>query len=584
MITNTFQYSDVLTMSVGRHGLKMGGEIRRVQENGNWFLTRANYVFFDPLDFAQDEPYLEVEGINPQTVRIASNPVNLRNTEGAVFFQDDWKVSSRLTLNLGLRYEVFGRIHDRLNHLGNLQVAPGGNIFDPAAIAAATAGTVGTVAARDSNNFAPRLGFAWDPFGNGKTSVRGGFGVSYNKVFNNAIGVARLNPPLFSFTVVLPVFNPSQAGIPIAYGPSTPGEPVRSDGANTNLGTDANSGLVGNITGYNPAFGFGRQNLRAVDPNLRDPYAENWFFGIQRELPGSWVVETNYAGSVGRGLEMRVDLNAFTGDLLDGTLNRFNSNFNSVRTLTNLGRSSYHALQAKVTHKFANRLLVDAAYTLSKTLDNSSDIWGPLGEGENLDVAQDTRKLRLQNGLSTIDATHRLVVYTLYELPFFRNRQGMTRTLLGGWQLTNLVQLQSGLPFTVFCQASFPTCDWNADGNTNDRPNVPAFGNRLGSVSRSDYINGVFKASDFPAPVLGTNGDLGRNTFRGPGSATVDASVLKDFALRERFRLQFRAEVFNLFNRVNLKQVRGDLSSAVFGKSVGAFPSRQFQFALKLYF
>lgn len=583
VITNTFQYQDVLTITAGRHGLKMGGEIRRVQENGNWFLTRGLYGFFDPLDLAQDEPYLLVGGIDPQRLVIASNPVGLRNTEAALFFQDDWKVSSRLTLNLGLRYEVFGRIHDTLNHLGNVIVPAGGSIFDPSSIAVATADTVGTVARSDKNNFAPRIGFAWDPFGDGKTSVRGGFGVSYNKVFNNAIGVARLNPPLFSFSVILPIFNPGQAGIPLVYGP-TSGGAVTSMGPNTNLGTDANSGVFGNILGYNPAHGFGRQNLRAVDPNLRDPYAENWFFGIQRVLPWEWVVETNYAGSVGRGLEMRVDLNAFTGDLLDGTLDRFNPNFNKVNTLTNFGRSSYHSFQLKLSRKFTGGLLFDGAYTLSKTIDNSSDIWGPLGEGENLDTAQDTRNLQLQKGLSTLDATHRLVVYTLYELPFFKNRTGPVAALLSGWQVNSLIQLQSGLPFTVFCQASFPTCDWNADGDTNDRPNTPAFGNSLSDVSRSDYINGVFTASDFPAPAPGTNGDLGRNTFRGPGMATVDFSTLKDFVLTEDTRLQFRVEAFNLFNRVNLRQVRGDLASAQFGKSVSAFPSRQLQFALKLYF
>lgn len=125
---------------------------------------------------------------------------------------------------------------------------------------------------------------------------------------------------------------------------------------------------------------------------------------------------------------------------------------------------------------------------------------------------------------------------------------------------------------------------WNADGDTNDRPNMPTFGNSLSDVSKSNYLNGLFSPSDFPTPAPGTNGNLGRNTFRGPGMATVDFSILKDFALRETVRLQFRAEVFNFFNRVNLKQVRGDLASAQFGRSVATFPSRQIQFGLKLYF
>lgn len=583
VVTNAYQYLDVLTIMRGRHGFKIGGEVRRVQENGNWYITRGNYLFFDPLDFAQDEPYGLVEGINPQKLRIASNPVELRNTEGAAFFQDDWKVTPRLTLNLGLRYEVFGRIKDRLGHLGNVQLPSGGNFLDPAAIAASTVGSVGSVATPDRNDFAPRLGFAWDVFGNGKTSLRGGYGVAYNKVFNNAIGVARLNPPFFSYSVILPYVTASQAGIPLVYGP-TNGGPVSATGPNNNLGTDAGSGLIGNITGYNPAFGYGRQNLRAVDPNLRDPYAENWFIGIQQQLGGHWVGELAYAGSVGHRLEMRVDVNAFNGDLLDGQLNRLNPQFNKVNMLTNLGASSYNSLQAKLSRRLGQGLLAEGSYTFSKTLDNSSDIWGPLGEGENLDVAMDTRALFLQKGLSTLDGRHRAVVFLLYDLPGFRKNSGWTNRVLGGWQVNTLVQLQSGLPFTVFCQASFPTCDWNANGDPNDRPNTPAFGNSLSGLSRSDYVKGIFKASDFPAPARGTNGNLGRNTFRGPGQATVDFSLLKNFRFTDRWNLQFRAEAFNLFNRVNLTQVRGDMASGSFGKSVGSFPARQGQLALKLSF
>ena len=584
VITNTFQFSDVVTWSRGRHGVKLGGEVRRVQENGDWFQNRGIVRFYDPLDFAQDEPNTARGGINPGRLRIATNPVGLRNTEFGVFIQDDWKVTPYLTLNIGLRYELFGRVRDIRDRLGNIIPPAGTGVL--AGIATATAGTVKSVAAGDHNNFAPRLGFAWDPFHNGKTSVRGGFGVSYNKIFNNAIGVARLNPPTYSFSVISPILTPAQAGIPIIYGPP-PGQPVRITGPGDNTGTDGQSGVIGNIIGYNPAHGFGTQNLRAIDPNLLDPYAENWFLGVQRQLTPDWAVEVNYAGSVGRKLEMRVEANSRPGDLLDGQLNRPNPRFESVRLLTSAGASSYHSLQMQVNKRLSRGFSFQTSYTFSKTLDNSSDMWGPLNEGEDLDVAQDTNNLRLQKALSTLDVPQRLAINAIWELPFLRGRKGMLSGLLGGWQLNGIGQFQSGLPFTVYTSNPFPAGDYNADGNTNDRPNVPSFGTRLNNVSRSSYITGLFKASDFPAPAPGTNGNLPRNAYRGPGLATVDMSLFKSFPMRfinETAQFQFRMETFNTFNRVNLRQAFGNLTSPQFGKSNSTFNARQIQFAAKIIF
>jgi len=165
----------------------------------------------------------------------------------------------------------------------------------------------------------------------------------------------------------------------------------------------------------------------------------------------------------------------------------------------------------------------------------------------------------------------------------------MAGKILGGWEVNNVTILQSGQPFRPICTQSFPTCDYNADGVNFDVPNTPAFGNNRTGLSRSDYINGMLKASDFPKPALGVEGDLGRNTFRGPGFANTDFSVMKRMKFpwlwgTEGANAQFKTEFFNLFNRVNLTQVNNNISSPLFGKSTSTYGSRDIQFSLRLQF
>jgi len=172
-------------------------------------------------------------------------------------------------------------------------------------------------------------------------------------------------------------------------------------------------------------------------------------------------------------------------------------------------------------------------------------------------------------------------------MPFLRHQQGLLGQVLGGWQLNSIVSAQSGLPFGVISGARYPAGDFNADGQEGDRPNVPSFGNQFsGTPSNQSFINGVFQVEDFPVPAPGENGNLGRNTFTGPSFFTVDMSLSKDFRLpiTEESRVQFRAEIFNLFNRVNLYLPNVDLNSSSFGRSTQTFDAREIQFALKLIF
>jgi hypothetical protein len=582
-VQNTFHWADTISYTRGRHSLKFGGELRRIQDNSNFATKRPQYSFYSIFDFAQDESRLvQNAGINPGTGLITTNVRGFRFWETGVFLQDDWKIRPNFTLNLGIRHEWFGRPGEVNGLLNTMIPGQGADIFER--IKTATVAVVDQVVPNDLNNFAPRLGFAWDVTGKGRFSIRGGIGVSYDRLFNNSITNIRFNPPFYSFAVANPVQVTSQAGIPIAYGPKNPdgsakNEPIRIDGANKNPGVGPDVTLFGNIIGWNYRFGTSQQSLRVPDPDTRDSYTTNWFFGIQYELFNNWVLEANYVANSGKKFGQLVDYNTLRGDLFDGKLDRLNPGFGSINFRT-LGTSTvYHSGQFQLNRRYANGITTQLAYTYGKGIDTGSDI-----QVGGLPV--DARALYLERSVSDFNITHRFAGSVLWEMPFFKQSTGVTQALLGGWQVNGIVSLQTGFPFSVNTSRAYGAGgDFNGDGNNNDRPNEPSFGNTVGNVDKQDYLKGLFKASDFPITGF-VLGNLGRGTFRGPGYASTDISLFKNFRLpiTEATRLQFRAEFFNVFNRTNLRNPSGNLASGTFGRSVASHPAREIQFAMKIIF
>ena len=579
---NTFHWVNTMSISLGKHGLKFGGEVRHIRDNSDFAVRRPGVQFFSIHDFAQDEVQLiNILGIDPATGLIAPNLRHFRFWESGFFVQDDWKIHSKLTLNLGLRHEWYGRPTETDDLLTNIILGPGNDIF--AQIASATVGHVDQVVPDDFNNFAPRLGVSWDPFGNGKVAVRGGFGLAYDRLFNNSITNIRFNPPFYSFTVGSPVTAPAHAGIPIAYGPISPdgsrrNEPITLEGENRNIGVQPGLGIVGNIIGWNPRFGNSQQSLRVPDPNTKDAFTYNWFAGTQIELPWSLVMEANYLGNKGRNFGRLVDYNTVRGDLFDGRLDRLNSTFGGINFRAMLARTEYHALQLQLNRRYIRGFTGQVSYTLGRAQDNGSDV-------QVAGLPVDARALDLEWGVSDFDVRHRLAANFLWEVPFLRNATGLTGALLGGWQINAITSLQSGFPFSVTTTRAFGAGgDFNGDGVRNDRPNRPSFGTNLPDNSTDAYLRGVFQASDFP--ITGFElGNLPRNAYRGPRFASTDLSLFKNFRLSSGgAKLQFRAEAFNLFNRDNLRIPVGNLASPTFGRSVESFPARELQFALKLVF
>jgi outer membrane receptor protein involved in Fe transport len=575
----TFHWVDTVSMSVGDHAFKFGGEVRHIRDDSDFAVRRGSYAFLSIHDFAMDEVSRVTNmGINPGTGLIEPNIRNFRFWESGVFFQDDWKVRPNLTLNLGIRHEWFGRPSEASGLLTNIILGPGADIFEQ--VQNATVGGVDQVVPNDFNNFAPRLGLSWVPFGDNRLAVRGGWGIAYERLFNNSITNIRFNPPYYAFAVADPASVAAHFGIPIVYGPTNPdgthrNDPITIEGANTNPGVQDGLGIVGNIIGWNSRFGTSQQSLRVPDPNTKDAYTHNWFVGAQMEIFGGMVLEANYLGNVGRNFGRLADFNTFPGDRFDGVLNRLNPNFGGINYRAMVARSEYHGVQLQVNRRLQNGFTGQVSYTYGQAKDSGSDV--QVGA-----LPVDARNLDLEWGPSDFDVRHRLVVNWLWELPFFRDHGGVTGALLGGWQINGITQLQSGFPFNVFTNAPYPAGDYNGDGVNTDRPNLPSFGTELPDNSKDAYINGLFTAADFPRPV--GNGTLPRNAYIGPGYASTDLSFFKDFAMPKSTKLQFRFEAFNVLNRVNLQRPNGNLSQGTFGRVTQSFPARELQFALKYVF
>ncbi|HKX29215.1 MAG TPA: carboxypeptidase regulatory-like domain-containing protein, partial [Blastocatellia bacterium] len=535
-IQNNFEWRDMMTYNRGNHSFKFGVRYAKddAWKGGAKFanvFTRPQFSFDSIYDFALDDPAQESNiGFNPQTGE--SKGVDFRPyfPSLALFVNDDWKVRPNLTLTVGLRWETFFQPKDYDNFFTGM-VFQGGNTFQER-IANAKSVQKPPLNGTDFNNFAPRLGVAWDPSGKGKMSVRAGVGVFYDRFAGQFFHDAQTFAPVFGLVTV----NRNTAAKPV-YGLSRTTEspwqfPTIPD---LRIGLDSKGGLIGVPS-----------ELSNADPNMRTQYSINWSLALQYAIGRNYVVETAYIGSVGRKLYQEYDVNRFNGDLLDGNLNRLNSSFGVIGYAQANGNSAYHGVTTSIKRRFSSGLDFQAGYTVGKAIDTASSF------GRGLNVT-DPLNLALERGRADFDVRQKLAVSLVYELPSPKFLGGFSK-LFNGWQIGSVTILQTGPPLTVFCGASFNAgCDYNADGRNGDRPNMPSYGNSLSGLNRSDYMAqaGIFNKADFTKPAAGQNGSLGRNTFQSPGYANTDFILMKRtripwFFGKEGANLNFRMEFFNL--------------------------------------
>jgi hypothetical protein len=593
----TLGWRDVMTATIKTHTLKFGFDQFNIREadSQDGAFDRPTYNFNSLLDFIQDE-----------AVSASATPVNLtthleapynrryRALYTGIYIQDDWKVRPNLTVNAGVRYDSMANFFSILSpQLTNFTLGSGSGL--DAQVADGTTGLAKSSHVLDHNLWGinPRLGFSYQPFRSGRTAVRGGFGLfSDQPPYIHITDITSGNLPNF-FTPSLSVQSGTTPNFQLCSAPTgfTEQCPVVDT---TNVVLNSSGGVVGQ-----------RANLGGYDPNYKLTQVEDWTLSIQQELPWHLAAELNYSGSAAHHLPVfNQYINRFAGYLIqnNGTLTRLNPNFGDINYATSNSNSigSYGSalLQRRLNKGFAVR----GIYTIGKALDTFSTS-GSLDGGEAtqfLDSVIQNGDLKFQRGRSDFDIHQQFSADGTWVVPNHYHT-ALERNVLGGWEFGGVWIVQTGLPFSVYTSAGFNPVyngtgqlignkggDYNADGSNYDVPNTPTFGNHLNGKKKADYLNGIFTASAFPVPALGTEGNLGRNTFDGPGYNNVDFTFEKYFTtpwfFGERMRIELKGETFNLFNRSNLTSVSSDLSSGSFGKATNQLPPRSLQFHVRASF
>lgn len=557
-----YMLKDMVSWSRGAHSLKFGGEIRRTHNNLKHTASYIpNYTFASILDFADDDAQQMVRTVNPVTGLPATTDATMRQWEAGFFLQDDWKVRRNLTINIGLRYEYFGPFTDGTHRLRNFVYGPGSTTAEQ--IANGKSEVVGASWKTNHRNFAPRFGTAWDIGGKGRNVIRAGYGISYDRFATVYPAGYRNSPPLIAQVTV-----GRQFGTPLTYSLGDPSKPY--------LGYPLDASLAAGLDSHNGIKGL-KVTLASVDVHFPQPYTHNWFFGIQRALPGQVVVETSYLGSAGHHLVNITDVNRYRGDLLDGRLDKINTSFSTINQGQSNSNSIYHGGTVSVRRHFQKGLTFAGAYTYGKVLTDAE-------AEQQVTNFLDVENRALDRSAASFDVPQRLSLSGVWDLPLLRGCGSVLCRLAGRWQISGYAVLEKGLPLGIFTTAAFPRGDFNADGNNNDRPNVPLATVARKGYTRSQYLNGMFRVSDFPAPAAGANGNLGRNTFRSPGFARTDLSLAKSFKMTESLTARLRVDAFNGFNHTNLNAPSGDLNNNNFGKVTGAAVPRSYLVSLQIRF
>jgi hypothetical protein len=403
----------------------------------------------------------------------------------------------------------------------------------------------GTLWKKDWNNFAPRLGFAWDVTGDGKTSVRGGYGIGYERNFGNVTYNVLFNPPLY---LVSTIDTGTAAG-------QLPSQPIYTDDA----GPFAGSGVTKTIPSG---------SLRHVDQNIRTAYMHQYGASFQRQVGPGWVASVEYNGSTGRDLYDLADINKRGAPLVYegiGTPStRPNDQYTAFNTRGNRGRSQYHGVTLSLdSRQVANTgVAFSAHYTISTAKDNLSSTFSDAGNNGYFNLGyMNPFDPMLDYGYAEYDVRHRLLASAIWNVPFLRDATGIKRTLLGGWMVTGIFTARTGYPFSVFdCTKGLDGC-MRAIDNANINKNATgsqATGNPneyllldltpiLGAVG--SYANPLTGTSDYgPYPANMTQ----RDAFRGPGAWSLDFSLGKRFRFGDRKAVQIRIEAFNVLNHANM--------------------------------
>ena len=542
---NTYILGDSAVWSRGKHSYKFGVDASQFRSSQYYVqFGLGSFSFTNGATTYPTSGYALADvllGRPASSTRISSTAANWyqQTTSLGIFAQDDYKVTSTLTLNLGIRWDLFTPVTEKYNHISTFSPATGSMVL------AGQNGLGSQLWTTPYHNFAPRLGFAWQPFGDPKTVLRGGTGIFYN-AFTSGNGILAIfyNPPIRN---------------PQTY-TSTNRSPIVSF---ANAFPDANAG------NSSAPFGVAR-NFKAATIN-------EWSFGIQRELAPSLVLELTYFGSKGTHLPINRNVNQPRPSGVSGvTLPRPFANFGNITFAESVGNSVYNSLQTKVEKRYSAGLSLLSTFTWGRSIDDGNGI--ATSTAASSTNSQNSLNLAAERARSDFDVKFRFVFSPVYELPFGKGKpflsQGLWSHIAGGWQVSALFSAQSGTPLTPYFSSSI-----SGTLNNNDRPNVVGDPN-TGAKSPSQW----FSTAAFVQPAFGTFGNAGRNVINGPGIVNLDAAVVRRFRLTERFNLQFRAQAYNTLNHPNFNYPSATVDSAAFGTITSAADPRILEGALRLVF
>ena len=546
---NLFEWKDDFTHVAGNHTLQAGVEIMRMQkfDYGNVntqgaFTFNGNATGNAAADFLLGNAFSYTESsLNPNGYFFANSY--------ELYFQDDWKVTPHLTLNLGLRWTMFKGApigYEKYNHISGFapqlyQAVQAPTVLSNGALAPGTGYPLNGIFTPDNlqgldlprslvkNHYdmpGPRVGFAWSPLGSSKIVIRGGYGISYHWDNSNAENL-RNNPP---FTSSVSIFNTSLS---------------------------------------NPAGGSARAfpaNLQAFDAQYLYPSVQQWSFGVQRQLPGQMVLSVTYVGNHAVHLDQQPNLNQPQPNL---AVAQGKVNVNTVRPYLGYGNityderngsAEYHALQAALTRQFNNGLMFQVSYAWSKSI-----VWSV---GQNPFLQPD------EEGLNSYDQPHNFTFSFVYDLPFLRHGNRLAGKILGGWETSGNATFASGFPFTVTVSG-----DRAGVGGGTQRPNL------VGPLNITGHVISYFNTAAFALEPLGTFGNEGSNIVRGPGiSDDITFNLYRNFTLHEWGKIRIGGEFFNIFNHPNFSAVGSTFGTPTFGNVTAALDPRHVQLSAKLTF
>jgi outer membrane receptor protein involved in Fe transport len=560
--TNTFlreeyEFGDTVRWTKGKHtvsigvdyGHGLGNIVNNYRANGYFtFDSAAPFTGNALSDFLIGKFYNLEQGVGEYK--------DTRFNIFSLFVQDSFRVTPRLTLDLGLRWDPFFPYTDLDGKIAAYRPGQQSQVYPNAPEGILFAGDPGLPPggySRAWEDLGPRVGFALDVFGNGSTALRGGYGIYYDHPNTISTNSQADQAP---FGTVVNISGNSANSLSNPYAGTTDPFPASTNPPH-------------NVQFVLPDVAY------MFTSGMRNAQLQSWNLTLERKLPGEFVVRAAYAGSKGTYLPSLVEGDAavYSPGVTTATTDQrrpLYPNFGSITLVEANGNSSYNALQLTLQRRFLHGFTLLANYTFSKSIDSTSQ------NKQTSQTATDPYDLNFDRGVSDFNQPQVFSFSGLWQLPIHASNH-MAQALIGGWQLSSIVSLHSGEPFSVYSNV-----DNSFSGIGNDRADLIGNPYLSGGRSRGEQLAEWLNPAAFSENTPGTFGDTGRNMFTGPGFASTDIALEKEFHPVERLAIQFRAEAFNAFNRPNLMNPNNNLLSPTFMVISSAFDPRILQGAIRL--